>query len=118
MSEKESTLEKQLLMKKKNGGLLMDDETIQKADQFCEEYKNFLNRAKTEREAVQYIVERAEHKGFTPFQPGVKYMPGDKVYFANRGKSLILAVMGQEPYHIAFYALHKNHSLSLRSQMR
>ncbi len=97
MSEKESTLEKQLLMKKKNGGLLMDDETIQKADQFCEEYKNFLNRAKTEREAVQYIVERAEHKGFTPFQPGVKYMPGDKVYFANRGKSLILAVMGQEP---------------------
>ena len=40
---------------------------------------------------------RAEQKGFKPFQPGVKYMAGDKVYFINRDKSLILAVMGQEP---------------------
>ncbi|MEG2596920.1 MAG: aminopeptidase [Oscillospiraceae bacterium] len=98
MSEKkESALSKKLLMHKENGGLLMDDKTIQTADAFCEEYKNFLNLGKTERESVDYLIDRVSKKGFVPFERGKKYVSGEKVYYNNRGKSLILAVIGSEP---------------------
>lgn len=65
------------------------------AKAFCEGYKTFLNRAKTERESVDYAVEYALSKGFTQFQEGKKYKAGDKVFFTNRGKCMALAVIGE-----------------------
>ena len=56
-----------LYLQKKNGGLVLSEEELQKADAFCEEYKNFLNSSKTEREAVHYAVARAEKLGFTEY---------------------------------------------------
>jgi len=85
-----------LYLQKKNGGLALSEEELQKADAFCEEYKNFLNASKTEREAVHYAVARAEKLGFTPFDAGKAYKAGDKVYLNNRGKALILAVVGKK----------------------
>ena len=85
-----------LYLQKKNGGLVLSEEELQKADAFCEEYKNFLNSSKTEREAVHYAVVRAEKLGFTPFDAGKAYKAGDKVYLNNRGKALILAVVGKK----------------------
>lgn len=85
-----------LYLQKKNGGLVLSAEELQKADAFCEEYKNFLNSSKTEREAVHYAVARAEKLGFTPFDAGKAYKAGDKVYLNNRGKALILAVVGKK----------------------
>ena len=85
-----------LYLQKKNGGLVLSEEELQKADAFCEEYKNFLNSSKTEREAVHYAIARAEKLGFTPFDAGKAYKAGDKVYLNNRGKALILAVMGKK----------------------
>lgn len=85
-----------LYLQKKNGGLVLSEEELQKADAFCEEYKNFLNSSKTEREAVHYAVARAEKLGFTPFDVGKAYKAGDKVYLNNRGKALILAVVGKK----------------------
>ena len=85
-----------LYLQKKNGGLVLSEEELQKADAFCEEYKNFLNSSKTEREAVHYAVARAEKLGFTPFDAGRAYKAGDKVYLNNRGKALILAVVGKK----------------------
>ena len=85
-----------LYLQKKNGGLALSEEELQKADAFCEEYKNFLNSSKTEREAVHYAVARAEKLGFTPFDAGKAYKAGDKVYLNNRGKALILAVVGKK----------------------
>ncbi len=85
-----------LFLQKKNGGLVLSEEEIRKADEFCEEYKNFLNCSKTEREAVDYAVARAEKMGFVPFDPKTAYKAGDKVYLNNRGKALILAVVGKK----------------------
>lgn len=85
-----------LYLQKKNGGLVLSEEELQKADAFCEEYKNFLNSSKTEREAVHYAIARAEKLGFTPFDAGKAYKAGDKVYLNNRGKALILAVVGKK----------------------
>ncbi len=90
-------LKEELLINRENGGFLLDEAEIEKADAFCEGYKTFLNAAKTEREAVTYSIRLAEENGFVPFERGKKYLPGDKVYYNNRGKALILAVIGTRP---------------------
>ncbi len=90
-------LAEKLLTKRKNGILRADDETIAAADDFNEGYKAFLNTAKTEREAVAETVKQAEAAGFKPYEKGVKYGAGEKLYFVNRGKAVILTVIGKEP---------------------
>lgn len=98
-------LEEKLCMKKQNGILTADDDVIKKTDSFCEDYKKFLDKAKTEREAVEFAVAAAEKKGFVPFEKGTALKAGDKVYCVNRNKAVILAVMGSkdisEGVHIA-----------------
>ena len=89
-------LKEELLTERKNGASKVDAETLQKADDFCEDYKAFLNRAKTEREAVAAAVQLAEQAGFTPFDLQRQYQPGDKVYLVNREKAAVFAVIGQK----------------------
>ena len=89
--------QEQLVYEQKNAGLLLNDSQLADVQDFCEEYKSFLNQAKTEREAVEYIISMAERNGFVRYQPGARYQAGDKVYLNNRGKSAILAVMGALP---------------------
>lgn len=62
--------------------------------QFAEGYKDFLNKCKIEREAVNYAIAAAEKKGYKSFQYGKSYKAGDKVYYNNRGKSVIFANIG------------------------
>ena len=45
------------MIPKKKGALTLEDKTFQAADDFCENYKKFLNKAKTEREAVTALIE-------------------------------------------------------------
>ena len=59
-------------------------------------YKQFLNLAKTEREAVAASIALAEQKGFKPFSRDKKYKSGDKVYFNNHGKAVAFVVFGSE----------------------
>ena len=42
-------LQEKLFMEKKNSGLIMSEEEMKKADEFCEGYKSFLDKGKTER---------------------------------------------------------------------
>ena len=37
----------------------------------------------------------AKENGFVEFRPGMELRPGTKVYYCNRGKALILAVIGK-----------------------
>lgn len=89
-------LAKDLLIPRGNGCSQVSGKDIEKADAYCEPYKKFMDAAKTEREAVKTAVALAEKKGFVPFELGSKYKAGDKVYYNNRGKALILAVMGKK----------------------
>ena len=90
-------LQEKLCEKKKNGILRVDESVTEAGNKFCEEYKNFLDLSKTEREASEYAEEKAKEHGFVPFERGMKLKAGDKVYYRNRGKSIILAVIGKEP---------------------
>ena len=104
MAEKMNSTEKseaaklaeKLLVNRRNGCLQVSDKTLNTADSYCEGYKAFLNQVKTEREAVSFAVSEAEKAGFIPFEAGKRYQAGEKVYYNNRGKAVILAVIGEE----------------------
>ena len=86
-----------LLYSPKNGydRLSAEDEAAMRA--YCEDYKKFLDAGKTERECVDETVRQAEAKGFKPFVRGMAVNPGDKLYRVNRGKAIMLAVVGSRP---------------------
>ena len=90
-------LAEQLLINRKNIGAIADEELEAKAQAFCEPYKVFLDEAKTEREAVSAILSRITVQGFVPYEAGKKYKAGDKVYWSNRGKALIMTTFGKRP---------------------
>ena len=89
-------LAEELLNDKTHGAEKVGPKEMKKAQRFAEGYKEFLNRAKTERESVTWAVEAAEKAGFVPFDPQKKYMAGDRVYYNNRGKAMCLAVIGKK----------------------
>ena len=70
---------------------------IEEAAAFCEGYKTFLNRGKTERECVKTAEELLKAAGYQVYDETKAYQPGDKVYQINRGKSLIAATFGKRP---------------------
>ena len=90
-------LKEKLFLKRKNTYMEMTDDEVCKADEFCEGYKAFLDAGKTEREACAEAVRIAESNGFKPYVKGTRYNAGDRVYHNNRGKSVILAVIGSQP---------------------
>lgn len=90
-------LRNRLFYEQKNGYDLIDTKEQIKLEKYCEEYKQFLNDSRTEREAVINAINFAESNGFVPLVPGMKLPAGTKVYRSNRGKSLLLAVIGTEP---------------------
>lgn len=67
---------------------------VEQAAAFCEGYKSFLNQGKTERECVKLAVKMLEEVSYTVFDKDKKYQPGDKVYYVNRGKSIIATTFG------------------------
>lgn len=89
-------LKEELFTKKKNACLILSDEDIKAADEFCVGYKSFLDDAKTEREAVKEAVRLAKENGFLEFDFSKKLKPGDKVYKVNRDKAVLLAVIGTD----------------------
>lgn len=89
-------LKEKLFSAPKNAGIRLSEEKIKKADKFCEKYKAFLDAAKTEREAVKEAVRLAKENGFEKYSKSKKYKSGDKVYYINRGKAVILCTFGSE----------------------
>ena len=96
MSEK-SKLGKALLYAPQNGYDRFNETEKAAMHDYCEAYKDFLNHGKTERLCVEYCIKLAEERGFVPFKAGMSLKTGDKVYCNNRGKGIMLAVIGQEP---------------------
>lgn len=90
-------LQERLGYKPVQAALKLSDEEIAQADRYCEDYKTFLDAAKTEREAVRAAVAAAEAAGYRAFDRKAPLKAGDKVYYSNRGKSLVLAVIGSRP---------------------
>ena len=95
MTEDTKQLKERLFAKRDHACKRTNAKTVSDADYFCDEYMDFLDRCKTEREAVTYALELAIENGFRPYERGIAYPAGTKVYLNNRGKALILAVIGR-----------------------
>ena len=89
-------LRSKLFYEQKNGYDLIDTQERIAVEDYSREYMDYLNRSRTEREAVVNAIAIAESKGFVPYVPGMELKPGSKVYKNNRGKALMLAVIGKK----------------------
>ena len=89
-------LRENLLSAPKNGYTKLTAQQRAEMEAYCKRYAAFMDACKTEREATTWAVREAEKQGFKAIVPGMKLQPGDKVYKDNRGKSIILAVIGSE----------------------
>ena len=63
---------------------------------FNADYIDFMSKSKTERETVKNAIAIAKKAGFKDLFSCKKLKSGDKVYYNNRGKSLMLYVIGKE----------------------
>lgn len=85
-----------MLLKKESGWKSVTDESKKEIFEFSEGYKHFLNIGKTEREFVREGVKLAESRGFRDATKLDKLQAGDKVYYVNREKNLVLVIVGSE----------------------
>ena len=90
-------LRNSLLNTNKNGYTRLTAQQRAEMEVYCRKYMDFMDAAKTEREATAWAVEAAKAHGFVELKPGMDAKPGDKVYMNNRNKSIMLAVVGNLP---------------------
>ena len=87
----------ELFYERKNGYDLVSTEERLAIEDYAGEYISFIDDCRTERESVSRAIELAESKGFREFTDDTEVKSGKKLYFNNRGKSLVLAVIGKQP---------------------
>ena len=83
-------------------------EDIEPSIEFCEGYKTFMNSSKTERECVRTLEAMAKREGYKLFDPKASYKSGDRFYYVNRKKNVMLVTVGKKPldYGIKFNIAH------------
>ncbi|HHW57723.1 MAG TPA: aminopeptidase [Clostridia bacterium] len=97
MEEKDlKEIEKRLGYKNVDAWINISEEEKEKVYEFAEDYKAFMTECKTERETAEKIIEIVEKKGFINIEKATNLKPGSKVYYNNKGKSVVLAVIGKE----------------------
>ena len=98
MSEKSKgkIRQEELSYRKKNYFEEADEKERKAIFAYAEGYKAFLDAAKTEREACDYSVAAAKKAGFTEYRFGDPLKAGDKKYFVNRGKSIVVFRIGKK----------------------
>jgi len=96
MAEKKNELKEKLFYKPGNGYDKLSTAEEKKMNKYCEGYKDFLDHCKTERLCVDYCIRLAQKNGFKEYTFGQKIKAGEKYYYNNRGKSIMLAVIGTE----------------------
>ena len=88
-------------MGRKNVWTTYNKTQLKACDKFAEDYKAFLNCSKTEREAVDTIVNEIEAAGYrelnTLIGTKTKLKKGDKVYCVWMNKSIVMFQMGSDP---------------------
>ena len=95
MSEEMKALKKKLFSQRKNGYDCLDSARLSAMEDYCSRYMAFLDASKTERLCAAECIQLAEARGYRFYTPGEPLRCGDKIYVNNRGKSVLLAHIGQ-----------------------
>ena len=97
MSEDLKERKEKVFAANKNGYDRMPDAERAAMANYCAKYMDFLQKGKTERLCADLTVKLAEENGFVQYKRGMALQTGAKVYSLNRGKSVMLAVIGRRP---------------------
>ncbi len=93
-------LQKKLAHEWKNAWEVMDEKEEEKTFQIAKEYKEFLDKGKTEREAASEIIRIAQENGYISLDEIIDkktgITPGMKIYANYKDKSVALFVIGEE----------------------
>ena len=96
MSEEMKLRKEKLFSQAKNGYDRISEQDLAALEAYCALYRDFIDTGKTERECTLRAMQLADARGFVPYRRGMELKPGDKVYVSNRGKSVLLAVIGSK----------------------
>ena len=88
-------LKEKLFNKKEEGWKSLKEGQKEEIYKISSNYMEFLNKSKIEREFIKNAKKLADENGYTDIINKQTLEPGDKVYFINRGKSMYLAVIGE-----------------------
>ena len=84
-----------LFKENKSGWETIDESKKNEIFKFADDYMDFLNKSKTEREIISSAETLARENGFKSLNEYSELHPGDKVYYVNRAKNIYLAVIGK-----------------------
>ena len=88
-------------MEKKNVWETYSSKQLKELEKLNLEYRTFLDKGKTERECIDYIVNTVENKGYRELESIIKQgemlRPGDKVYSVWMNKSIVMFQIGDTP---------------------
>jgi aspartyl aminopeptidase len=83
--------------KKKSSWLLLTPVERTQVQEFSEDYKGYLNIARSAMGSTREVIRKARAAGFTEFTKPEQVKPGARLIIPNRERSLILAVIGSDP---------------------
>ena len=83
-------------MTKENLWKSYTDEQKKVIFEFAEDYKKYLDLAKTEREFVDLTEKELIKNGFVDINKKSELKKGDKIYFNNRNKNIIAVIVGND----------------------
>jgi aspartyl aminopeptidase len=83
--------------KKKSSWLLLTPAERTQVQDLSDDYKNYLNIARSALGSTREVIRRARATGFTEFSKPEQVKPGARLIIPNRYRSLILAVIGSDP---------------------
>lgn len=86
-------------MEQKSAWLKYNKSELTKLEKYNAEYIQFLSTCKSERECTDYIINDIESKGYKEFNPKrkTKLKAGEKLYFCNMNKALVMFEIGTDP---------------------
>ena len=89
-------------MERKNVWESYDAKQFKKLEKLNQEYRNFLDHGKTERECIDTIVNTIEAEGYQELDKligsGQPLQKGDKVYSVWMNKSIVMFQLGSQPW--------------------
>ena len=83
-------------MNKKNLWPSYTEKEKKEIEQLGAEYKEFLNNGKTEREVVEITMDILLKNGFKNIEKAKSLKAGDKVFYNNRNKNILMSIIGKE----------------------
>ena len=83
--------------RKKPAWVLLSPAERTQAQDFAEDYKAYLNVARSALGSTKEVIRRAKAAGFTEFTKPEQVKPGARLILPNRDRALVLAVIGTDP---------------------